>query len=427
VSLASLARGRVGVAVAAFLAGAFPVACAGDPPTDPVKPPAAEGIAQLDRCAPVWWQAERIVDFQSCTPEATPGEIAAAGGVVLVGSAWDVSEQRTPYPPAPRCRGPHVHATQGEFIQRIRSGRRPDSPPLAFVHLHRFELVPLTFAALPGFEASFLVRTRQPWSRVVGFFSGDTGPLCRNGGCRWSDAHLGNPEAHRGPKLRDLIDASGGPGAHERVVYYLPRSGPDKRVYWPNSAVADLRSPAYRAWRVAEARKALEIGGYDAILLNDKLGQYRRQDGHWLGGLVHNVEELNREPRTLWSAPPDGYGYPEYVAGWAALGRDLRAAGVPYAVWMGAAAWQGRGLDDSHTADVDEGALVRETVRGARLFLATKAPPPADLEAIERELRARGGNLVLMGRGRRERCPGEDGGGQVSGSARSSSSQPRQR
>jgi hypothetical protein len=415
--------------MAAILAGAFlVVACTGEPPAASTRPPAGEGIARLDRCAPVWWQAERIVDFENCASQATAEEIAAAGGVVLVGSAWDVSEQRTPYPPAPSCRGPHVHATQGEFIQRIRSARRPGSPPVAFVHLHRFELVPLTFAALPGFEASFLVPTRQPWSRVLGFFSGDTSPLCRDGGCGWSDSHLGNPEKHRGPRLRDLIDSSGGPGAHERVVYYLPRSGPNKRVYWPNSALGDLRNPAYRAWRVAEAKRALEIAGYDAILLNEKLSQYRRSGGHWLGGLVRNVAELNREPRTLWSAPPDDYGYPEYVAGWAALGRDLRAAGVPYAVWMAPIGWWGRGLDDRSTPGVDEGALVRETARGARLFLSTKAGAPTELDAIERELEARGGSVVLRGRGR-ESCPAASprGEGQRSPEGRTSSSQPRQR
>jgi hypothetical protein len=355
----------------------------------------------------VWWQPLRKrLDPETCRPEKTPEEFAATGGVVLVGATLDVSEQRTPIPKPTRC-DPKGHAPNREFIEAVRRARGPDSPPIVSVHLHRFDLVPLTFAALPGFQASFLVRTKQPWRQLLDFFARDESPLCRGGRCRWSDFHFGDPEQHSGPRLRDLIDASGGPGAHESVVYYLTRSKPGKQVHWPDAALADLGDPAYRAWRVAEARRALAAGGYDAILLNDKFAQYRGRPGHWLGAAARDVEELNRVPRTLWSAQPDGYGYAEYAAGWAALGRDLRAAGLPYAVWMSASAWWGRGLDDPVTPDADEGALIRETVRGADLFLVSQWGTPEErsgLDGIERELRARGGAMVLMSQAR-ALCP----------------------
>ncbi len=404
--------------LAALLAAAALVACIDRALSDPRRPdpsdgnPAAPGagnraaargetFAGLARCAEVWWQPLREgTDPTACTPAKTPEEFAAIGGVVLVGATADVSEQRTPIPKPTPCKG---HAPNREFIRAVRRAQTPGSPSIASVHLHRFDLVPLTFAALTGFQADFLVPTRTPWNRVLDFFARDEGPTCRGGRCSWSDFHFGNPDQHSGPRLRDLIDASGGPGAHERVVYYLTRSKPGKQIHWPDAALADLRDPVYRAWRVAEARRALEAGGYDAILLNDKFAQYRARPGHWLGASARDVEALNRVPRTLWSAEPDGYGYAGYASGWAALGRDLRAAGVPYAVWMSASAWWGRGLDDRDTEDVDEGALLRETVRGASLFLVTKWGTPeeqAGLDGIERELRARGAALVLASRAR---------------------------
>jgi hypothetical protein len=342
-----------------------------------------------------------MLDPKTCEPEKTPEELAAAGGVFLLGATMDVSEQRTPIPKPNRCDS-KGHARNGAFAASVRRARTQGSPPAAFVHIPRFDLVPLTFAALPGFQASFLVRTKQPWSRVLDFFARDESPLCQGGRCGWSDFHLGNPD-QEGSRLRDLIDASGGPGAYQSVVYYLARSRPGKLVHWPDAALADLRNPAYRAWRVAEARRALEVGGYDAVMLNDKFAQYRDRGGHWLGGAARDVEELNRVPRTLWSAEPDGYGYPEYSAGWAALGRDLRAAGVPYAVRMSASAWRGRGLDDRTTPAVDEGALIGETLRGASLVIINtwRAPQEQDeLDQIERELRARGGAMVLFDRAR---------------------------
>jgi len=395
--LAGLARA---VAVAAAL-GALGCADGIDRDADAPPParPGSAGIAGLERCAPVWLRPDRrFSDLASCEPEADEAEIAVQGGVVLFGSFWDVSEQRTPVPREQPCVGPHTHASNGAFVASILKGREPDrAPPIAFVHLHRFELVPIPFAALDGFDAGFLLRTQRPWDDVLGFFARDDTDLCRGGACRWSDSLLGDPSHNPGPRLRDLIDRSGGEGAFRSAVYYLSHSGDSRRVTWPTAALADLRNPAYRAWRVAEARRAVAAGGYDAIMLNDKFSQYRRAGGHWLGSpAAGDVEHLNRAQDTLWSAPPDGYGFSEYVQGWSALGSDLRAAGVPYAVWLGVGAWRGRGADDPRTT-LDEGERIRETARGAALVLVGGLLLPGEAGSLEAELQKSGARLVLIG------------------------------
>jgi hypothetical protein len=180
------------------------------------------------------------------------------------------------------------------------------------------------------------------------------------------------------------------------VVYYLSDAGPDVRRFWPSAAVADLRNPAYRAWRVAEARRVIATGRFDAVLLNDKFDQYRFEGGHWIGGAARDVEALNRIGSTLWSAPPDGYGYAEYVSGWVALGRDLRRAGVPYAVWTSAAAWHSRWYDAPETPRVDEQQQILETLRGSRLALVGGPVSASRARELDEELRASGSRLVLM-------------------------------
>lgn len=386
------------------------VAAGGDGYTTPeaVAAPAPAGpeLAALDRCADLWARPDRRFDPRTCEPKESPAEIAANGGVVLFGSFWDVTERRSSVPSDLRCKGSFTHATNASFAASIRSQRPAGAPPLAFVHLHRFELVPSSFAALPGFDAGFLLRTRKPWAEVQGFFADDRSPPCRGRRCAWSDSFVGDPERDVGERLRDWIDASAGPGAYRSMVYYMGFAGAGRSLYWPTAALADLRNERYRAWRVAEARRALSAGGYDAIMLNQKFGQYRLPGGHWLGGAARDVQGLNQTETTLWTAPPEGYGYPEYVAGWAALGRDLRAAGVPYAVWLSSAVWYSRWYDDPTTPDVDEAALIRETARGARLALVGGPLGAAQIRSLEQELRGGGARLVLADAARAG-CPEE--------------------
>ncbi len=367
--------------------------------------PVPTAVSRLDRCDPVWLRPDRgFTDWKECTPESLPADVAAQGGLVLLGSFWDVSDRRVAVPPNRRCGGPYTHAANATLIARIRAARPADAPPIAFVHLHRFELVPVPFAALPGFSAAFLLRTQRSLPELAAFFAGDPSSACRSGGCRWSDSFLGDPARDGGPRLRDRIARSGGPGAAEHAVYYLARSGSGKTTYWPRAAIADLRNPGYRAWRVAEAHRALQQGGYDALMLNHKFPQYRR-DAFWVGGEgARDVAAMNRDAETLWSGPPTGYGFSEYVQGWAALGGDLRAAGVPYAVLLSSGVWHGRGLDDPATPGVDEGALIRDTAEGARFVIVSGLMTPGDADALEKRLAARGGRLVLRGPAARAGC-----------------------
>jgi hypothetical protein len=358
-----------------------------------LDPETLDAQAPIGTCAEVWVRPDRgFKDRRTCARDPSPRQVAAEGGVVMFGSYWDVSKPLANFVPGrSSCGGPRTHQTNAGFIREVRETRREGDPSLAFVHLSRQELVPLTFAALDGFDASFLLRTKRPWQQVIDFFARDQGMTCR-GACRWSDSNRGDP-SHRTGRLRDLVDQSGGENAYQEVVYYLNNSGEGRKVFWPQAAIADLRNPGYRAWRVAEARRAVEIAGFDAVMLNDKFSQFRVPNGHWIGSsYVPDVDALNARQTTLWSAPPLGYGYTEYVGGWTALGRDLREAGVPYAVWLSPWPWSGRRLaDPSH-----EDALVRETARGARFVMLRGALTPGLKRTIEEDLARGGARLVIM-------------------------------
>jgi hypothetical protein len=262
--------------------------------------------------------------------------------------------------------------------------------------MHRFDLVPRSFAALPGFDAGFLAETQRPWQQVLDFFQRDHTRSCFGAGCRWSDANFGNDAEEKGTRLRDLIDASGGEGAYQRKVYYVIRGAPGQQLFFPVAALADLRNPAYRSWRVAEAKRALAVGGYTAIHLNQKLFQYASPQGHWIGGGVADVEQINRKGETPWTAPPSGYGYPQYVAGWSALARELRAAGVHYAVDLQGPELFERGDDPATPAH--EGAMIREVARNARLVLLDRyaATKEATLRAAIADLETHGARVVRI-------------------------------
>jgi len=99
---------------------------------------------------------------------------------------------------------------------------------------------------------------------------------------------------------------------------------------------------------------------------------------------------------TFWSAPPAGYGYPQYVQGWAQLARDLRNAGVPYAARLPLRAWTETFFDDTSTSSVDEAALVREVMRGAKLLLIDRAAsiPAAIWATAEAQMRSYGAVVI---------------------------------
>jgi hypothetical protein len=328
--------------------------------------------AEYDWCSPIVVRPDqRFRGPSGCTPVWSAAEIASGAEAVLVGDFTDVSHPTIPMLTR-QCTSNASHDTNAVYVQSLRAARAQTSnPPLRIIHMSRTELIPFTFAALPGFSASFLLETDRSWSAVTGFFSNDTSGACTTTPCSWSDSYTGDPQNNPAPRrLRDYVDASGGANKYQRIVYYLSRPTPP--VYWATSAIADLRNSQYRAWRVAEFKESLRVGGYDMVDLSHKLEQW--QPGGWWFGAgspagVTNVATLNAYNDTYWSAPPRGYGYSEYVQGWAQLGRDLRAAGVAYSVNVNLKAWTSNNYDDSSTTSVDEAALIREVMRGAKMAL----------------------------------------------------------
>ena len=375
---------RVWVTIAVLVALAAPRAQA-----DPASPHV------FDWCSGVVVRPDQFLRAGSCDPVWSPQEIARGAEVVLLGDFRDVSEPVLP-PFQDRCGRIESHAANARRVAALRRLREPTGlPPLEIVHYQRFELVPRTFAALPGFDARFLLETRRPWQEVLDFFQRDRSAPCLSGGCRWSDSNFGDEAGEHGTRLRDLIDASGGPGAYRRKVYYVIKSAPGQQIFFPVAALGDLRNADYRAWRVAEAKRAMAVGGYTAIALVNKFHQYGAEKGHWIGsGRVSDVASLDRVPDTLFSAAPSDYGYAAYVAGWAALARDLRAAGVPYAVEIQSPEFFAR-ADDPSTA-ADEGALIREAARGASLVLLDRwrITTDASLRAATADLEAHGARVV---------------------------------
>jgi hypothetical protein len=361
-------------------------------------PPAPEPT--YDWCAPVVVVPDLVRSevAGACVGRWTDEEIAAGARVALVGSSADVARANAASIAPAHCGIAETHRDRGRFVANLRALRaRAGGAPLRVVHQHRFDIVPATLAAEPGFRADFLVATDRPWSEVTAFFARDRSPLCGADGCRFSFAHGGFEERGRGAWLRDWIDASGGPRRHESVVYYLARTRHVQRLFWATAALADQRNPAYRAWRVEQAKRALEIGGYDAIALNAKFHQYR--EPWWIASPrapdVATVRE--RWEDGLWTAPPRGYGYAEYVEGWVALAADLRAAGVPYAITsLPAWPWPKVGADDPATRDRDEGRMIRDVVRGARIALLETRRDAAGLEAWAAELTRAGVEVVRV-------------------------------
>jgi len=358
-------------------------------------PPAA--AANYDWCAPIVVRPDqRIVDTSSCTSIWNDADIASGANVVLLGDFTDVSH---PVIKAPgrTCDSNPSHASNAAYVQRLKSARTAaGKPPLEIVHMHRFELVPATYAALSGFNAAHLLGTDRPWQQVLNFFDNDSSPDCVSAGCRWSDSWQGQTQLDAGQRIRDYIDRSLGTNAFQRIVYYLPRP-PSNHVYYPTAAIANLQSAAYRAWRVAEAKEAIRVGGYTAIELNHKLPQYRM--GHWIGlAGANDVTTLDAAGDTYWTAPPRGYAYAEYVDGWSKLAADLKANGVPYEVTIALRAWIGQSYDDPATP-ADEALAVRNVMKGARLVLLDRPTAGTDPQLVSQavaEIQAFGPKVVVF-------------------------------
>lgn len=308
-----------------------------------------------------------------CTRVWRDEEIASGAGVVLIGSYNDVSDSHFAHPGNSACGWPTSHADNARYVAKLRA-LRGSRPPLRIVHMTRFDLVADSLAALPGFQSDFLLTTDRPWSDVLAFFANDPSPACGAEGCRWSDAFGAWEDRGKGTWLSDRIDAAGAPGRYRSAVYYLVRGAQVERHFWPLAALADLRNPAYRAWRVGEARRSLEQGGYDAVSLNHKFHQYF--EPHWIGSaaLPDAAAVRANGDDTFFSAPPRGYGLREFMQGYIALAADLKAAGVPYAIVdMPEWPWV-LGADDPRVGNPAITRGLREAIRGARIVLLERHP-----------------------------------------------------
>jgi len=376
---------RRGVAIAALL---LPTFAGGQ----------AVRAGNLDWCAPIAVHPDqRFVDTATCQSVYSDSEIAANAEAVMIGDFTDVAHPVVAAPPR-TCDPTPSHTANSNYVGRLRAARAAvGGTPLEIVHLSRMDLVPTTFAALPGFAASYLTSTTRPWADVLGFFANDRSGPCATGLCRWSDSWGGDAvKDPPGGRLRDYIDRSGGTGRSETTVYYMARPGAPPLVYWPTAAIADLRNPAYRAWRVAEAKEAIRLGGYSAIELSHKLFQYR-EHAHWIGSpFAPNVDVLNASGDTLWTAPPTGYDYAEYVTGWSQLAADMRAANVPYTITITWRAWAADGMDDPATTSVNEAELIRAAMRGAKtLFLDRPVDVnPTDWNILVSQIQAAGPRII---------------------------------
>lgn len=366
--------------------------------SSPVHAPAASARA-FDWCSGIVSSPDqRWKDPRACVPFFSDEELVAGAEVLLIGEFTDVAEPKIPSP-GRACEPNPTHATSAAFEKRLREARAAaGGPPIFFVHQHRFDLVSAQLAAQPGFDPAFLVRSARPFEEVEGFFAKESGAPCE-GACRLSASWPNLEGKDAGRRLRDYIDAKAGEGAWRSAVYYLARPQGNSNVFGVTAAIADLGNAEYRAWRVAEAKKAFEVGGYDAIALNHKFHQYRDGAKHWIGGPeVPDVAALRATGDTYWTAPPASYGYGEYVAGWSALARELREAGVPYTVTLNAAHFTGDVFDDRSTPQ-NEAELIRKAAEGARLVMIDRGggnPAQPVLDAMVRRLEAKGPRVVVF-------------------------------
>jgi hypothetical protein len=384
--------GRLTLALALALAASGPaLRAAAEPPPPP--PPARA----FDWCSGIAVRPDSRQQKvgQTCLPAWSDLEIASGADFVWIGATGDTEKPGPATHPADSCGWPATHRDNAAYVARLRGRRAAQGgPPLRVIHLHRFDLVTDSLAAEPGFRADFLVRTKRPWNEVLAFFAADRSPACGRGGCRFTHAWGGWEDRNQGAWLADWIRRAGGnPDEH---VYYLIRAAQVTDRFSPVAALADLGNPAYRAWRVALAKRAVEVGDYDAVLLNQKFHQYAAP--HWIGSpnLPDAAALRAQGDDTFWTAPPDGYDGRAYVAGWAALGRELAQAGVPYAVDL--PGWPGPTAPVGPAGGSDAATRVRETARRARfVFLERHAwGDRPGLLAFAEDVAASGAEVVWM-------------------------------
>lgn len=364
----------------------------------------ARASAPLDWCAPMAVRADsRWWSYSPCESWWKPDTIARDADFVFGGFATPAAPNAVT-PDTWGCTGATSQATSRAYHDDLRARAAARGRTLTIVYMGRFDLVNRAFAAAPGFDASFLVDSAVPFSQALDFFHLDNSVPCTCG-CDWGDGP-GPASVPPGTRLRDLIDASGGPNAYQSKVYYAirPSSGGTvegaPRTFYGSSAIADQTNPAYRAWMIQQTREILVAGGFDAVELNHKLHQYLpTQVPPWWGGpKAPTVEQYLSADDTLWSGRPAHYGYAEYLAGWSALADDLTAAALPFTVLLSTAVWRANDYyDDPATPALDEGTLIRGVARKAKYVFLERNSGVSDAEwaAILLDIQAPGTATVV--------------------------------
>jgi hypothetical protein len=366
----------------------------------------AAAVEQLDWCAPVVVRPEyRYWDYATCEPWWPDDEIARRADFVLGGFLRPESSSLAPETSI--CFGPNTMASSKAYAERLRARAATYGRSLHFIYLPRVDLVDRHTAASPGFDADFLLDAARGWRQSTDFFARDASPACACG-CEWSEdpgpAFVGRPP---GERMRDVVDAEGGPGTYQRKIQYTSPLGTGgtlpgaPRLFFSTASVADQTDAAYRAWRIQHLRDALEDGGFDAVELNQKFHQYLpNYPAPWWGSsAAPDVATYLVTDATQHSAPPIAYGYAHYVAGWAAFADDLEAAGIPYEVNVTPFLWRAgfTQYDDPLTFDVDEGAVIRDVAQRARWVMLPRFVqiPAAEYDAIAAQIENAGDATVI--------------------------------
>jgi len=354
----------------------------------------AQGETEGDWCSRVAIRPDRrFSSVKPCVRTWSAEELTREADFVLLGTFKDVLSSED-ISKRPQCGGPFSHENNHSFIQSIKEASGRDGNRPRVVHMSRFELLSPAHLAADGFRSNFLLRTTTPLSEVNRFFSEDQSSSCR-GKCRFSFRRKnGNERTAIG--MDNAIDARGETGRHEGSVFYVSMRHKEEMTFSPHAVVADLRNAEYRAWRVKRVRSAIDAGGYDAVLLNHKFDQYYLREGFWLGSATcPDVARCTNGNGNIFSARPVGYGYAEYVEGWAALSRDLDTAGIPYMVIVPPNPWLIK-ADSKTTPTIDERELIRSVLRRADTLLlsASNIGPRGSSDRWAELLRREGANVV---------------------------------
>jgi hypothetical protein len=365
----------------------------------------AFAVEQLDWCAPVVVRPdERFYTFTPpCEPWWPDDEIARRADFILDG--FPRPSNSTIPADGNSCWGAKTMESSRAYHDRLRAAAAGYGRSLVFVYQARFDLVARTDAGTPGFDPAFLLDAQRSWRQVTDFFTRDRTPSCVCG-CEWSD-DAGAPGQLPGQRMRDLIDAIGGPDTYQHKIFYggRPSSGGSAagapRRFFGVSAIADQTDPAYRAWRIGHMHDAIDVGGFDVVELNNKFSQYLPTEApsYWGGSQYPNVSTYMAIDNTPWSSPIQGYGYPEYVAGWAAFADDLDAAGIPFSLTLQPYIWSANTVyDDPSTPTVNEADVIRAVARRAKYVLLARAPQfdQAALDAIEADIESDGVATVVI-------------------------------